>query len=198
MKLRPYLGSSVLGAKFDTESEYRVRTTRRFFGWLVGREHTACIFAVTLAELIRAPDRIRGRLEELLRALPLELLEESPESEALARRYLEARAVPPQSVADARHPAVASIHGVHAVVSWNFRHMVDLLCRSRVRSVNAVRWSREAKLAVSHELTKGVDLRDELEEAASRLGARVVPAPTGKTHPGSDVGPGNGRTSSSG
>ena len=62
---------------------------------------------------------------------------------------------------------------------------------------DAVKWSREAKKSVGEELQDGGGSEEELEEAASRLGARVVPAPSEEKQPDLDESPGNGRSSDS-
>jgi len=135
-KLRLYLDSSVLGATFDTESKERVSVTQGFLKWLSKRGHTACISGVTLEEIGKAPTRIRSGIEQTLRSLRLEILAETNDAKRLASAYLAARAVPQNSIADARHIAVASVHNVDALVSWNFQHMVNLFRRRKVHAVN--------------------------------------------------------------
>ena len=64
------------------------------------------------------------------------MLEETPESLALARAYVAAGAIPVDSEDDARHIAVASVNDIRAIVSWNFRHMVNIERKRMINSVN--------------------------------------------------------------
>ena len=64
------------------------------------------------------------------------LSEESRETLALADSYISSRVVPINSRDDARHIAIATVAGLDAVVSWNFKHIVNLRRRRIVHSVN--------------------------------------------------------------
>jgi len=63
------------------------------------------------------------------------VLEETAASVELTRRYVAAGALPLNAESDARHIAIASVHDIRIIVSWNFRHMVNI---ERKRSINAV------------------------------------------------------------
>jgi hypothetical protein len=136
MPLRIYLDTSVLGAELDTESAERVSATRQFFVWLAHGKHMACVSAVTRREIADAPERVRERIRETLAGLDLEILGETDDSIALARTYVERGALGPNALDDARHLAIAAVHGVDIVVSWNFRHMVNYFKRQRVHAIN--------------------------------------------------------------
>ena len=64
------------------------------------------------------------------------MLEESAESLEIARLYMASAAMPANAEYDARHLAVAAVNGIHAVVSWNFRHMVNLDRRRQINAIN--------------------------------------------------------------
>lgn len=50
--------------------------------------------------------------------------------------YPKTRVVPPRYRNDLRHVAVATVARVDALVSWNFRHPVNLRTRRVVHAVN--------------------------------------------------------------
>jgi len=62
-------------------------------------------------------------------------LDITEETEALAQQYLRQGAIPKKSDEDARHVAIATIHHMDAVVSWNFRHLVNV---RRIRRINII------------------------------------------------------------
>ncbi|MDD5307998.1 MAG: hypothetical protein PHU25_11810 [Deltaproteobacteria bacterium] len=158
MSLRVYLDTSVLGADLDTESTERVDATRRFFTWLAQGKHVACVSAVTRREVDDAPERIRARIREILAGLNLEILGETDDSIALARAYVERGALGPNAFDDARHLAIAAVHGVDIVVSWNFRHMVNYFKRQRVHAINLeLGWPLVGIVAPTELLEEGQD-----------------------------------------
>jgi hypothetical protein len=72
---------------------------------------------------------------ELLSSLPkLELTEEVG---ALAQRLIQAGLVPEKAASDAVHIAVASVHQMNYIVTWNFKHIANPYTRDRLRAVVA-------------------------------------------------------------
>jgi hypothetical protein len=63
---------------------------------------------------------------------PILLTEEAKE---LADKYINENVVGRTSLDDCRHIAMATIHKVDVLASWNFKHIVNL---TRIRGYNAV------------------------------------------------------------
>lgn len=94
------------------------------------------ISTLVLEELERAPNTVHDKIVQHLRRTRLAVLEETPESLVLARAYIAAGAIPPDYEDDARHIAVATASDIRVIVSWNFRHMVNIERKRRINSVN--------------------------------------------------------------
>lgn len=101
-------------------------------------EHTLVLSAHTLRELQPAPENVRNRLLEVPEAHQL-LIEDGPEAFELADAYMKRAVLGPGSRADALHVALATVGRVDVLVSWNFRHIVNL---GRIRLFNAVNIER--------------------------------------------------------
>ncbi len=56
---------------------------------------------------------------------PIVLLAETPPSRALARSLLAAGGLPEKAASDALHIAVAAIHGMDYLVTWNCKHIAN-------------------------------------------------------------------------
>lgn len=135
-RVKLYLDTSVLGAVCDPSPEDRLVATRRLLESLRKGAWEGYISTLVLEEVDRAPESVRSRIAQELAGSPLIVLEESPESLALAWAYLSANAIPADAEDDARHVALATVNGIGVVVSWNFRHMVNLERKRRINSVN--------------------------------------------------------------
>jgi hypothetical protein len=126
-----YTDISVLGGCLDEEFSHPsnllvdlfVRGLRR----MVLSRHT-------VRELELSPPDVRNVLEQIPTAHII-LIEDTPEALGLADQYIERGAVTDKNRADALHIALASLAGVDALVSWNFKHMVNL---ERIRVFHAV------------------------------------------------------------
>lgn len=129
--LRVYVDTSVVGGCLD--EEFRAASIR-----LIERSRTGdallVISDITLAELAGAPPKVRSVIEDLPKGC-LEFVQQDEESEALGEEYIRQRVVSRGMLADAQHIAVATIAKVDVLVSWNFKHIVNL---NRIHGFNAV------------------------------------------------------------
>ena len=128
---RVYIDTSVVGGCLDTEFQRYSERLRADFA--EGRLR-AVLSDVTIAELRRAPAAIQAQLARPGFA-EAERVNIDEEADSLADDYIRSGVVPESSRADAEHIAIATVHGVDVLVSWNFKHIVKL---SRIRAFNAV------------------------------------------------------------
>ena len=135
MKPRIYIDTSVIGGCVD--SEFQVASLRLIRAILSGRA-TMVLSELTARELAPAPVAVK----EILAGIPssnLEYLSFSAEADDLAQAYLLEHVVTPSFSADALHIAHATVARVDVLVSWNFRHIVNL---QRIHAFNAVNLKR--------------------------------------------------------
>ena len=72
----------------------------------------------------------RMRRQRLLR--DLSLLEITDDTRAVARRLLARGPLPAQAEGDALHIAVAAVHGMEYLVTWNCRHIANAWMRPEI------------------------------------------------------------------
>ncbi len=122
-RLRLYLDTSVISAYFDERTPDRVSATRAF--WQSAQsDFEFTVSPLVVHELDRTPGEQR-RKELLALILPLALVPSTSEAQHLADRILEANIVPENKPEDALRLAIAVERGLDALVSWNFRHMIN-------------------------------------------------------------------------
>ena len=85
-------------------------------------------------ELINAPLRVRAHLLQYANDR-FERVDLTEEAIALADAYIKEKVVGRTSLEDCRHIALATIHKVDILASWNFRHIVNL---DRIKGYNSV------------------------------------------------------------
>jgi hypothetical protein len=131
MRRRIYTDTSVVGGCLDEKfSTYSLQLFERFRAAL----DILVLSDLTLAELEGAPENVR----EVLQTVPREALEEvrlDAEASDLAQEYLAAGVLGGAHLEDARHIATATVQRVDVLVSWNFKHIVNL---DRIRGYNSV------------------------------------------------------------
>lgn len=119
---RIYVDTSVLGGCFDDEfAEY----STELIGQFKRGEKVLMISDLTLQELEEAPQEVK----DFYTSIPTEFVEFvmlDEEAKSLARKYINEQVIPQKFLVDAQHIAIASIHRVDVLVSWNFKHIVNL------------------------------------------------------------------------
>ncbi|MDP4147776.1 MAG: type II toxin-antitoxin system VapC family toxin [Bacteroidota bacterium] len=128
---RIYLDTSVIGGYYDTEFE---EDTRILFEKIKLGQFHVVLSDITEGELQEAPEMIRNLFIELSAgsATKIELSEEAVQ---LADTYLAEKVVGKTSRVDCFHIALATIQRVDILVSWNFKHIVNV---QRIRGYNSV------------------------------------------------------------
>ena len=71
----------------------------------------------------------------LLGAFPL--LDATPEAFELARGLVERGTIPPRKVADAAHIAVATVHHIQFLLTWNCTHLANAEILAQVQAICA-------------------------------------------------------------
>ena len=122
MKMRVYTDASVLGGCEDEEfTEHSLRLMEGF----VRGEHVLVLSSLTVQELAAAPADVRRRLAVVPEA-HIETLQLDAEARELAEAYIAAGVLTAKMRADAQHIAIATVARVDVLVSWNFKHIVNL------------------------------------------------------------------------
>ncbi|MBN2224052.1 MAG: hypothetical protein JW765_05190 [Deltaproteobacteria bacterium] len=135
-RLKLYLDTSILGALFDTEEPDRVKIAGDLLQLIKNGVFEGCISLLTIQEVSRAPQEIRNELERKITEFGFTTLIETEESIELAESYLKAGVIPKKYRDDARHIAIGVYHEVDYIVSWNYRHMVNIITRRLINSTN--------------------------------------------------------------
>ena len=128
---RIYTDTSVIGGCLDRE--FKTGSVALFERFESGSA-IMMISAITLSELESAPPRVRNILTQVP-AGNTRYVELTVEAEQLANNYLSEGVVSMKSLADAEHIAIATINHADVLVSWNFKHIVNM---ERIRGYNAV------------------------------------------------------------
>jgi hypothetical protein len=126
-----YVDTSVFGGKFDSEFEL---WTNLFFKKVLESDIKLIYSNVAEDELLDAPDNVKNFVKTIpeKNVFRTDLTEEAV---ILAEKYLEEKVVGHTSRADCYHIAIATILKADILVSWNFKHIVNI---QRIHGYNAV------------------------------------------------------------
>ncbi|MFN2262552.1 MAG: PIN domain-containing protein [Psychroflexus sp.] len=131
MKQRFYLDTSVFGGVFDKEfDEFTLQLFERIkLGKII------CVYSELVeTELVKAPKKVRDFFADLPK-VSLEKVEITDDILALATKYIDEKVVGETSFDDCIHIATATIQRADILVSWNFKHIVNVY---RIRGYNSI------------------------------------------------------------
>ena len=131
MKRRIYTDTSVIGGCLDDEFRH---SSMELLDLFKSGEAVIVLSDLTRLELEAAPIAVRQILGEVPEAYR-EYVELNEEASELANRYIKEGILSRSKQVDAQHIAVATIARVDVLVSWNFKHIVNL---DRIRGYNSV------------------------------------------------------------
>jgi predicted nucleic acid-binding protein len=139
VKQRLYIDTSVFGGHFDIEfAEFTVPLFER-----INRgEFTLLFSTVTQDELENAPKNVRDLVSKI-KIINTEFIDTTDEAVDLATEYITEKVVGQTSYADCLHIALATINKADYLISWNFKHIVNV---QRIRGYNAINIKNGYKL----------------------------------------------------
>ena len=102
--------------------------------WDTRRNDFACSVSQVVIDEASAGDaaEIQKRLD-VIRDLPV--LEVTKSAESLAQAIIASGVIPPRAVRDAAHIAVAAVHGIDYLLTWNCRHLANAQITRKIREV---------------------------------------------------------------
>jgi hypothetical protein len=138
MLKRIYLDTSVFGGYFETEFE---TWTKILFNQIANNEFIVLYSYLTNIEISYAPKQVQ-LLAKSISPKNTELIGYNDSAIELASLYIKEKVVGLTSISDCIHIALATIHHADVLVSWNFKHIVNI---DRIRGYNSVNLSRGYK-----------------------------------------------------
>jgi hypothetical protein len=120
-----------LAVIYDAEFEL---WTKMLFDRIIEGRYRIIYSELTNIELTYAPERVKS----LIRKLPnqaVDVIKNSIEATSLADTYIHEKVVGKTSLPDRNHIALATLNDADILVSWNFKHIVNV---NRIRGYNAV------------------------------------------------------------
>ena len=128
---RFYIDTSVIGGVFD--SEFEEHSTILMEKVNLG-QIKAVISEVTESEILKARKEIRDFYASLPKS-SIEFVEITEDAVILADNYIKENVVGKSSRDDCLHIGIATVNRVDILVSWNFKHIVNIY---RIRGYNSV------------------------------------------------------------
>ncbi len=130
-KQRIYLDTSVYGGFFDDEFQ---EFTKPLFDRIKSGEFRVIFSTLLETELEMAPEEVRELVRQI-DEINTEYVIETDSAVELAIEYISEKVIGQTSYSDCLHIALATINQADLLVSWNFKHIVNI---QRIRGYNSI------------------------------------------------------------
>jgi predicted nucleic acid-binding protein len=135
-KVRLYLDTSVISYLQTEDTLEKNEDTLNFWQLLKKGLYRVVISDLTIAELTQCPEPKRSVLLAYLGEINYEVFPETLESIKLADKYIEHGVLNSKSRDDCRHIAIATLSNCKYIISWNFKHFVNIKTINKVQAIN--------------------------------------------------------------
>ena len=128
---RVYIDTSVVGGYFDEEFKFY---TKLFFEKVDQGKFKVIVSDILETELQGAPEDVI-KFYKSISSDQIEYIEQAEDSNPFRRGLLKEGVVGKASRADCRHIALATLVNADILISWNFKHIVNI---AKIRGYNSV------------------------------------------------------------
>ena len=134
-KIKVYLDTSVISYLDQEDAPEKTKETREVWKRFERGEFEIYLSQITLDELERCLEAKKNILYDYLGMIAYTRLNVNDETTALTRRIIELGILKPKNIADCQHIAISVVNGCDLLLSWNYRHMVNI---KTIRGVRAI------------------------------------------------------------
>lgn len=134
-KLRVYLDTSVISYLEQIDSPEKMEQTRKVWEILKTGKYEVVISDLVLAEINECIEPKRSILKEYLAQINYQRVLIIEETEEIANEIINEGILKPKSFDDCLHIASAILNDCNIILSWNFKHMVNVDTINGIRKI---------------------------------------------------------------
>ena len=137
-KLKIYLETSAISHLDHEDAPDKMADTHRLWFAIKCGKFDAVISETTRAELSACPEEKQAILMGYLSEIPFTVVPADESIVRIAERFVDFGILRQKSFDDCRHIAAAIVSGCDAIVSWNFKHIVNRKTMNGVKAITAL------------------------------------------------------------
>ena len=134
-KIKVYLDTSVISYLQQEDTPERMNDTLALWKQFETGKYDICLSQITLDEVGECHEPKRTTLYKYLSKINYTKLEITDEVFRVANQIIDMGILKPKSIDDCQHIAAAVVHGCDCIISWNFKHIVNI---KTIRGVRAI------------------------------------------------------------
>ena len=154
-KLKIYLDTSFISHMHQLDVPDKMNDTIALWEDIKAGEYHAVISEVTARELMKAPEPKRTIFADYLNEANFEIFPVTNEVDELAQEIIRRGILTRKNLDDCTHIAAAILNNCDIIVSWNFKHLVNIKTINGVREIVVSRYYKPIDIYSPTMLLKG-------------------------------------------
>lgn len=134
-KLKVYLDTSVISHLAQEDVPEKMLNTLKLWEIFKREKYDLYLSTVTLQEIEDCPEPKRSILYQYMSEIKYTIIDIKQMVSDIAKQLVEMRILPPKSYDDCQHIAAAVEASCDCIVSWNFKHIVNIRTIRGVRAI---------------------------------------------------------------
>ena len=134
-KLKVYLDTSVISYLLQEDAPEKMADTRKLWEMFKDGKYDVYLSTVTLREIQRCSEPKKTQLIDRLNEIQFTTLDITDDVVAMAEKFIDMGILTKQSFDDCQHIGAAVINECDCIISWNFKHIVNV---KTIRGVRAI------------------------------------------------------------
>ncbi len=153
-----YVDTSIVSYLSQEDSPERMASTIEFWNEIKRRDDFDIYLSdVTLAEISDCYEPKRTFMQKKLSEIQFNFLEKDDDAEKLAQQIIDLGILTEKSHDDCLHIAIAVLEACNYIVSWNFKHLVNVKTINGVRAITNLKGFSPIDIITPEMLIKGDD-----------------------------------------
>ena len=134
-KLKLYLDTSIISYLYQSDAPEKEKITNLFLDNVKADIYEVFISDITLRELNECPEPKRSLMLEKLSEIKINIISIDDEMKNLVNKILELKILTDKSKDDCFHISASMVSGCDYLLSWNFKHLVNIKTINGVRAI---------------------------------------------------------------
>ena len=134
-KLKVYLDTSVISHLMQEDVPEKMADTLKLWDMFKDGKYDVYLSTVTLEEVSDCPEPKRSEMYDYLEQIDYTPIEITDDMSNIAQQIIDMGILTKKSYDDCQHIAAAVIYGCDCIISWNFKHIVNIKTSRGVRAI---------------------------------------------------------------
>lgn len=134
-KIKVYLDTSVISHLMQEDVPDKMADTRKLWKMFQDGIYRVCLSTLTLQEIDDCSEPKRGSLLKYLNQIDYETFDITEDVLNVARQIISMGVLTQKSFDDCQHIGVAVVNDCDCIISWNFKHIVNVRTIRGVRAI---------------------------------------------------------------